>query len=333
MFDGDHMNFAVVRRHAASLVVAGLTAVVLAGCAKPEPPPLPEPADIPFGQGRLWQAEKEGYETSYLFGTLHVSDPRVLRIPAEVNRAFNRSAIVAVEIADGPDAEEVEFDVRRLELPEGTTLRSLIGARAFGQLQSIMQGRGYWKPRNDIKPWVMWDYLGGPWGTFYGNDRERNPDRPILDDYLEQRARTQDKEVVGLESLEESFAIFDGMPMDIQVSLLQTTLERYHEHIFGVPRVQFYVDGDLAMSRALWNETLKWLDPESARVLNDRLLDSRNQVMVERMLPLMRRGSTFVAVGAAHMPGEAGILRLLEGQGFTVTRLYCGNRGGCGAAR
>ena len=44
--------------------------------------------------------------------------------------------------------------------------------------------------------------------------------------------------------------------------------------------------------------------------------------MVERMLPLMEEGSTFVAVGAAHVSGEEGILRLLEQQGFTITTLY-----------
>ncbi len=297
-------------------------ALVLAACATPEPPPLPQPLDIPHGQGRLWQIEGDGIKTSYLFGTMHVSDPRVLDVPGAVRQALDDAEIAAFEIARAPDEEETRFGEARFKLPEGTTLRSLIGARAWGQLVSVYKGRGYWKPRNDIKPWLFWDIMGGAWGTFYGNDRKKNPDQPILDDWLEQRARDAGKEVIGLETDEEHFEVYDGMPMDIQVSLLQTTLDHYYERTYGVPRVQIYLNGDLAQSRALWEESLSWLEPEAARMLDDRLINDRNRILVERSLPLMQRGSTFVAVGAAHMAGERGMLRLLEQQGFTVSRIH-----------
>ncbi|MPZ10814.1 MAG: hypothetical protein GEU89_11470 [Kiloniellaceae bacterium] len=314
--------FTAVRRRTALFAIAALPALLLAACAKPEAPPLPPRAEIPHGQGRIWQVEGEGIERSYVFGTLHVSDPRVLNVPFAVEEAFTRSQIAAFEAVLAPGETEERFGEERFKLPAGTTVKSLISARAWGRLVSVYQGFGYWKPRNDIKLWYFWRRVGGASGTFYGNDRERNPDQPILDDWLEQRAREAGKEVVGLETAEENFAVYDGMPTDIQVALLQTALEHYHEHTFGVPRVQFYLDGDLAMSRALWEESLGWLDPEAARVLDDRLLNDRNRIMVERILPLMQRGSTFVGVGAAHLPGEQGILRLLEQRGFTVTRLH-----------
>lgn len=322
MSGGLHRIGAVARRNSGKLVVLCLQIGLLAACAHPEAPPLPPRVDIPHGQGRIWQIDREGLPSSYVFGTLHVTDPRVRSLPVEVGNAFRRSQIAAFEVVDDPDREEEDdFGIDRVKLPEGTTLRSLIGAHAYGQLTSIMQGRGYYKPRNDLKPWVFWDYLGGPWGTFYGNDRKSSPENEILDDWLERRAREDHKEVVGLETVEESFAIFDEMPMKTQVALLQASLENYHDYTFGVPRVKFYLDGDLAQLRALWEERLSWLDPETARVLDDRLLNDRNRKMVARMIPLMEKASTFVGVGAAHMAGEQGILRLLEQEGFTVTRL------------
>jgi hypothetical protein len=39
------------------------------------------------------------------------------------------------------------------------------------------------------------------------------------------------------------------------------------------------------------------------------------------MMPYMEQRSAFVAVGALHLPGEQGVLRLLERQGYRVTRL------------
>lgn len=311
----------VTWRHAALAVIVALPALLLAACATPEPPPLPPRVEMPHGQGRLWQVEGEGIETSYLFGTLHVTDPRVLDVPHIVKSSLDKAAIAAFEIARPAGEEAPSFGEERFELPDGTTTRSLIGARAWGQLVSVYKGFGYWRPRNDIKPWLFWDRLGGPWGTFYGNDRQSHPDQPILDDWLEQRARDSGKEVVGLETDEEHFAIFDDLPMDIQVSLLQTTLEHYHAFTYGIPRVQIYLDGDLSLARALWEERLRWLDPEAARALDDRLVHDRNRILINRALPLMQRGSTFVAVGAAHMGGERGMLRLLENRGYKVTLL------------
>lgn len=310
-----------LRRRSALLALAVLPALLLTACATGEPPPLPQRVDMPHGKGRLWKVEGEGIETSYLFGTMHVTDPRVLDVPFAVRRAIDGADIAAFEIARAPGVEATDFGEDRFKLPEDTSLRSLIGARAWGQLVTIYKGRGYWRPRSDIKPWVFWDIIGGAWGTFYGNDRQEDPDQPILDDWLEQRARDAGKEVIGLETDEEHFAVFDGMPMDIQVALLQSTLDNYYQHTYGVPRIQIYLEGDLALSRALWEESLSWLDPEAARVLDDRLIHDRNRILVDRALPLMQRGSTFVGVGAAHMGGERGMLHLLEQRGYKVTRV------------
>src|SRR3546814_12893634 len=104
------------------------------------------------------------------------------------------------------------------------------------------------------------------------------------------------------------------MPMDIQVSLLQTALEHYYEETFGIPRVQIYLDGDLAQLRALWELALGRLDPEAARILDDRLFNDRNRVMVDRKLPLMRRASHFVSFVACHLYADEGIHPLLGGR-------------------
>ena len=56
--------------------------------------------------------------------------------------------------------------------------------------------------------------------------------------------------------------------------------------------------------------------------IDKRLLEDRNHRMVERMLPRFDEGGAFIAIGAAHLPGESGVLALLERRGYTVTRLY-----------
>jgi hypothetical protein len=54
----------------------------------------------------------------------------------------------------------------------------------------------------------------------------------------------------------------------------------------------------------------------------DRLLTQRNTRMVERMKPALKDGKAFIAVGAAHLSGEAGLLNLLEKAGYRVSPVY-----------
>lgn len=308
-------------RQCRSAVSAAVLAVLVVGCAAPEPLVLPPRPDIPFDQGRIWQIDGEGLAPSYVFGTYHISDPRVIDIPLAVEDAFVSAEIAAFEYDYGPDAEKFEVEAEMVKLPEGTTLRSIVGNGTFGKLQFIIEGDG-WTPRNDLKPWVMWDILGGPRAGFYTSDDESLRNRPVLDDWLQTRARDEGKTVVGLETQEEGFRKYDTIPMAMQAELLRATVDNYHSRRAGAPTVQYYLDGDMAMLQAFWQESLSWYAPEVAAMLDFRILTNRNRIMVERMQPLMKKGSTFVAVGAGHMPGEEGVLRMLEREGFTVTRLY-----------
>ena len=56
--------------------------------------------------------------------------------------------------------------------------------------------------------------------------------------------------------------------------------------------------------------------------LQDRLLDQRSARFADRMVPWIEKGGTFVAVGAAHLPGEGGMIALLLNRGFNVVRVY-----------
>ena len=313
----------VTKARGRAVASACLTVLLLAGCAKPEPLPLPEPLDIPFNQGRIWQIEGDGIETSYVFGTFHIADSKVLDIPDAVEQAFVASPIAAFEYDYDPEKEEENtIDKERSKLPEGTTLRGLVGSRVYGELTNIIKGLGYWRPNNELKPWIMWDIFGGARSTFYRNDDDSDPDEEVLDGWLQERARSEGKTVVGLETVEEGFLKYDTIPMSQQVEMLTSVVDHYHQRRQGAPIVQSYVDGDLGMLMALSEEEWSKYPPEVGEMLDFRILINRNRIMVERALPHMEKESTFIAVGAGHLPGEEGVLRLFEKRGYTVTRLH-----------
>ena len=82
-----------------------------------------------------------------------------------------------------------------------------------------------------------------------------------------------------------------------------------------------YLNRDLSALLAL-NEKYKLQDARVYNAMMDRLLVRRNANMAERMRVRLKEGNAFIAVGALHLPGETGMLRLLSAAGYHVTRVY-----------
>ena len=61
---------------------------------------------------------------------------------------------------------------------------------------------------------------------------------------------------------------------------------------------------------------------ELMREYDRRMLDVRNRRMVERSMTFLGAGRVFIAVGAAHLPGENGLVQMFRRRGFKVDRVY-----------
>ncbi|WP_299623609.1 TraB/GumN family protein [Pelagibius sp.] len=292
-------------------LILAATAFLVSGCASPLP--LPGRPDIPFGEGRIWQAERAGQPPSYFFGTIHVTDPRVFELPEAAETAFEKAETAVFEIDYRRRSSRKELN-QFFYLPEDQSLRDVLGYDTHRDLRQLDRSLSI----SRYQPWVAWMAL---------TDREipvgeqEDPERPVLDDWLILRARKAGKELVFLETDVEQWRVFGGIPMDDQVSMLRSAIDTYYSARTRVDRIDLYLKGDLAMIYALRQRSLSHLDPALARRYLERLLLDRNRRMVERILPIMAEASIFVAVGALHMPGEEGILDLLEKQGYRITRL------------
>ena len=83
-----------------------------------------------------------------------------------------------------------------------------------------------------------------------------------------------------------------------------------------------YLAGDVGaiMLAMLQSSEATGLAEDSA--LNEferNLIDNRNHTMAERLQPFLADGNAFVAVGALHLPGEEGLVKLLPGQGYRIS--------------
>jgi hypothetical protein len=266
-------------------------------------------------KGTLWRVSRAGVAPSHVFGTIHLADPRVLDIPTPVLKALERSRSFAMETPRGQAHDWQMYEAAQLE--HGQRLEPLIGAEAYGKLRAMLGRRGISEELiARLKPWAALANI-----TVTPEDYESE----TLDQKLFALARSRRLRIEALEGSEEQIAVWDGIPLESQIAMLRHTLEQRDYLVSMIePTLQAWLKRDLAGIRAV-NERIAARFPEMAphyAVFMRHLVDNRSVAMAHRLYLRLRAGRVFVAVGATHLVGEKGLLRLIEEQGYRVERVY-----------
>ena len=158
-------------------------------------------------------------------------------------------------------------------------------------------------------------------------DETEEDGAPILDRWLYEQAEDKGIPTYGLESVHQHFSFLSDISPRDQRRMIRLWLEYMNTDLTEIERrhaemVQLYLEGQIGTIIAQNDEETP---PEYADLIeqfNRRALDDRNHLMVERMMPRLKAGRAFVAVGAGHLPGEEGILSLLTERGYKVRRIH-----------
>ena len=262
--------------------------------------------------GLLWELSKPGIEPAYLFGTIHSEDPEVLQLPQAVQQALDRCNTVVLEML--LDAEAMMYSSTAMLMMDGRMLSDIIGKPLFRQTALAIRSRGIQElVLERMKPWAAAVVLSMP----------ASETGLVLDMMLYQNALDQGKSVHGLETVEEQLNVFEALSEKDQVLLLQDAVENFSAlDALHAELLHAYKQRDLAGLVALSEASMQTGDQQLADEFQQHLVVDRNHRMSERMQVYLRQGKVFIAVGALHLPGEEGLLNLLEQQGFTVRRLY-----------
>lgn len=265
-----------------------------------------------FARGVLWEISGAAQATSYVLGTIHSDDPRVTRIPAEVEQVFNTAQSFTAEL--DMNMSTMLSAQQSMLFTDGRTLDGVLGQARFRRTVELTAHYGLPEPIiRQMKPWAIAVQLSLP----------RPQSGMFLDLLLYQQAQGKGLPVHGLETVTEQLSVFDDMPMQQQVIMLDEALDNYKEMPAMIDRlVQLYLQRDLAGLQKYNAQQMQKSDRALADYVENKLLIERNRRMVERMQPRLREGKAFIAVGALHLPGEHGILKLLQEQGYKLKALY-----------
>lgn len=323
MTTASHRSFiARLAAAACSLVVAGLLGnpiaaepVVDSGTTAPDSVKVGKHIEHPY----LWVIERT--PPCFLFGTIHVPDARVTRVPPMVLSAMSASDSVYTEVPldllSQTSAGLKVFDLT------GPGLRGQLPEDVYARAERLVTDRGMsMAPFEKMKVWAFMSTL--PMLDYFEDAKAGGT---ALDAVIYSRGSRLKKKVGGIETIDEQFGYFEGFSLEDQVHLLEKGLTQLEKaRATGEKPMEELLDAYMSadteelMTFALAEMDLD--DPIEKRFFDDILI-KRNELMAERVAAKMRQHpdrAFFFAFGVLHFPGEKGIVDLLEKDGWTVTR-------------
>lgn len=274
---------------------ASATPAPSASAAETQPTDRPPPF--------LWEVTKGG-KKSWLFGTMHLGTDAEKELHPVVFERLSAARIVVFE-ANVFDMDP--FAAAKLAmLPPGESVKNKIKPESWKAL--VDRVGSILMPESTLerfKPWflvtlVLQDML---------------PKTEPMDATLYNRAKSAQKELVFLETVEEQVTLVDKS-MDIK--LLDDTLSDLplaERMLLGL--ADAYRKGDLDKLNAL---TFDPVEMKKHPAMFDTLLFERNRRWIPKLVPLLEKGDVFVAVGAAHLLGDKSVTELLVQKGYAAKR-------------
>lgn len=283
-------------------------------------------AAAPFSTGNFWTARKGALQAT-IAGTYHLDDPRFGSVMARLAPELAAASTLLVEA--GPDEmaslqATLKADPGRIVSPDGASLYEELPRARWDELARQMSRLGLPGPVvARLQPWYVMILLG-----MTGCNGSIDP-AGGLDMQLMAAAKAKGVPIRALEPADMILTLFSGVSRADQLALLTTALGEASQEGDGMATLtEAYFRGQ---SRLMWEFTvwetaqLPGVTPAEALRQEEQmellLITGRNRAWVPRIEAAAKAGPVFVAVGALHLPGQAGVLNLLAQDGWQITPL------------
>lgn len=255
-------------------------------------------------QSLLWEVSGNGLtKKSYLYGSMHVSD----KVSYHLSDAFFNHLLNADIVANES---------------EPSTWTDLFGMfnNDYSQYQKFYS-KFYLHPvkRENLYPLFQNNNFTLNNFLFRTNEYQKEyQEDTYLDMFIYRTGKKYNKKTVGLEDTKTSILgimnadLGNNRPKEENIAAIQKILKNngYEEALMN-----FYRDKDLDMIDSLTSLS-------TSEGYLKALLYDRNVIMVKSIDSLVKRGSLFAAIGAAHLPGQKGIIEMLRSKGYKVSPVF-----------
>lgn len=255
----------------------------------------------------LWKISgKNLAQPSYLYGTIHMICASDFVISDSVKAVFRRADKIYLEL--DMDDPGIDAKMLRLSISKDKKLSDIFSKEDYAKLNNFFRDTiGMPLPLlNPLKPFTLLSliYLKGLPCT-QQESYEMN---------FVRMAKEQHKEIEGLESLEDQFAVFDHIPYDKQAKMIMDLVNNFGEQKLEFQKmVGYYKSQNI---NALQEQIENSPDMKGEEEV---LLVNRNKNWVPIIQKAIQQSPILFAVGAGHLGGENGLIHLLRKQGLTLS--------------
>ena len=274
----------------------------------------------------LYRISGKGLESpSYIVGTYHLAPASFADSIPGMAKAIEETTQVCGEL-DMMDAFKPENSARLMQaqmLPEGVTLSSLFTADQLKRLNALLlevygtnlEDEAFAFQMERMSPVALSTTI-----TLLSYMKDGNSYNPmdLIDNYFQTQALQNGKSVKGFETVDLQMSVLYGAPLEKQVNDLMCMVDHFAESKEMVDRItEAYFSQDLTQIEKVMESEASF-DCSTSPEDTDILVDNRNRAWVKMMPEMMSEKPTLFVVGAAHLCGEQGVLKLLEEAGYTI---------------
>lgn len=259
----------------------------------------------------LWEISgKNLTKPSYIFGTMHVMCQGDVVLTPEIEKSLQSADQIMMEL--DMDDPMIMFNMMGATLSkDGKTLTEKLGEDLSKKVDAILQERA----KISL---AMLDNLNlQALSMQLGLLGLSCPMELGYDMLLTQEAQKNGKEIFGLETVEEQLKVLMGQSDEETLKAISFMVNNFSEvekELMTI--VETYKARDVQKLYDIAFESYK--DPKYPQVKLEEMLDNRNKNWIPILENAMKSKSLFIAVGAAHLAGENGVINLLRKQGYTV---------------
>ncbi|MBO5788245.1 MAG: TraB/GumN family protein [Bacteroidaceae bacterium] len=263
---------------------------------------------------------------SYIVGTYHLAPASFADSIPGAQAALDEVEQVCgeVDMAEMQSMEGLQKVMAAMMLPDGKSLSDILTAEELGKLNTfMMETLGA-----DLNNPMVAAQLGKMTPTAIRTQLQMvqymkmtpgfDP-TAMIDSYFQNVAKAAGKPVVGFESVDFQISVlYTGTPLERQKEQLICMLDNQEYNLMIMKDLtEAYFSQNIDKVLEVTEEKLG-NSCDSTPEEDEALIYGRNATWVEKIPAIIGEKPTLFVVGAAHLPGERGVLELLRQKGYTI---------------